>query len=113
MIEPQLLSKGLTHPPCGGQGQKGLIGDVLYRPSTAGGGPPPPPLEPPFPVPFQCLRLTAKILIRWQEDLRCKIFRPAFGGNHRGTLGGGGVPAKPLPPPPPLPPLYYICFPIS
>ena len=60
---------------------------------------------------FQCLRLTAKTLLRrlrCQEDLRFKNFRPAFGGDHRGTLGGGGVPAKPPSPPfrpPPPPPL--------
>ena len=35
-------------------------------------------------------------------------FRPSFGGDHRGTLGGRGVPAKRPPPlqtPPPLPSL--------
>ena len=69
----------------------------------------PPPGPPPL-LPFQCLRLTAKSLLRHlrcQEDLRFKILRPAFGGDHRGALGGGCVPAKPLPPPPfraPLPP---------
>ena len=71
--------------------------------------PPPPtslPLEPlpPSLLPFQCLRLTAKILLqrlRCQEDSSFKIFRPAFGGDHRGTLGGGRV--RPNPPPLPLP----------
>ena len=53
--------------------------DVSERPYSAGGGGgvPPPPL------PFQCLRLTAKILLRrlrCQEDLSFKIFWPAFGG---------------------------------
>ena len=35
-----------------------------------------------------------------------QIFRPPFGGDHRGTLGGegGGVPANSDPPPTPPPP---------
>ena len=60
------------------------------------GGVPPPLL-------FQCLRLTAKNLLRClrcQEDLRFKNFWSAFGGDHRGTVGGGGVPAKPPSPAP-------------
>ena len=62
-----------------------------------------PPLDPPPPLlPFQCLRLTAKILLRplrCQEDLRLKRFG-TFGGDHRGTLGGGGSQPNPPPPPP-------------
>ena len=34
---------------------------------------------------------------------------PAFGEDHRGTLGGGGVPANPPPFRPPLPPLQIHC----
>ena len=74
-----------------------------------GGTPPPPwtPTSPPF-LPFQCLRLTAKILhrrLQRQEDLSLKNSWPAFGADHRGTLGGGGSQPN-LPPfrPPPLPP---------
>ena len=65
--------------------------------------------------PFQCLRLTATILLRrlrCQEDLRFENFRPPFGGDHRGTLGGGGGgPSHPHPPPPsdPPPPLAHPC----
>ena len=82
--------------------------DVLGRPYTVGAGgvaPPPPPLDaPPLPLrpppllPFQCLRLTAKILLRrlrCQEDL-------SFSPPSAGTIGGPseeGVPAKPPPPP--------------
>ena len=54
-------------------------------------------------LPFQCLRLTAKILLRclWrQEDLSLKNFWPTFGGDHRGTQRRG---VPPNPPPPPLP----------
>ena len=83
--------------------------DALERPYTvAGGGAGVNPL-----LPFQCLRLTAKILPR---ELKLRNSRPAFGRVHRGTLGGGGVPAKPpLPPfrpplPTPLPPLILPCL---
>ena len=97
-------------PPRGGGGGS----DVLEGPHTVGGrGVPPPPAL----LPFQCLRLTAKSLLwrlRCQEDLSFKSSRPAFGGDHRGTLGGvGGVPAKPPPPAlplqtPPIAPFQYI-----
>ena len=71
-----------------------------------------PPLDPPpLPLlPFQCLRLTANILLqclRCQEDLSFNIFGLPSAG-HRGALGGGGSqPNAPSPPfrPPPLPPL--------
>ena len=95
---------------------------VMYQngrtPQEEGGCPPPhrpidcflirshPPIDPPL-LPFQCLRLTAKILprrLRCQEDLSFKIFRPAFGGDHRGTLGGGGGGGGPSQPPLPPPP---------
>ena len=49
-------------------------------------------------LPFKCLSLTAKILLRrlWcQEDVSFKPFGPV---RVRGTLGGGG----PSQPPPPL-----------
>ena len=59
----------------------------------------PPPL-----LLFQCLRLTAKILLRClrcQQDLRFKIFGPPSAGIIGGPGEEGGVPAKspcPLPP---------------
>ena len=71
----------------------------LTEPTTEALWQPPPPPDPPPLLPFHCLRLTAKILLRrlrCQEDLRFKI----LGGDERGTLGGGGVPAKPPAPRP-------------
>ena len=61
------------------------LSDVLERPCTVGGGgEPPPPLDPPPSLlSFQCLRLTAKILLRrlWhQEDLSLNIFGPPSAG---------------------------------
>ena len=59
---------------------RGRESDVLEHPyAVGGGGLPLPPL-----LPFQCLRLTAKFLLRrlrCQEDLRPK---------DSGFLGGGG-----------------------
>ena len=49
-------------------------------------------------LPFQCLRLTAKILLRRQEDLTLK-FSARLWRDHRGTLGGGLSQPNPLPPP--------------
>ena len=57
---------------------------------------------PPIPVlPSQCLRLTAKILLRRLQPkggFKFKIFWPAFSGYHRGTQGGGV--SQPNAPPP-------------
>ena len=64
------------------------------------GGYPPPPLPP-----FQCLKLTAKFFASAPSTpggFTLQNFRPAFGGDHRGTPGGGG--SQPNPPFPPLPP---------
>ena len=77
--------------------------------------PPPPPLRPPSLLPFQCLRLTANILLRrlrCQEDLRFKNFGPPSAGTIGGPWEEGGPsqpPPLPIPrpcanPPPPSPP---------
>ena len=83
---------------------------------------PPPPRTPPL-LPFQCLRLTAKILLRplrCQEDLRFKISGPssagAIGGpwEEGGWEEGGSQPNPPTPPqtpPPPLPPFVIHPWP--
>ena len=70
--------------------------DVLERPYTAGeGGVNPPPPGPPSP-PLQCLRLTAKILLRrlqCQEALSLIVFGPPLAG----TIGRRAVAATPPP----------------
>ena len=79
-------------------GGQGCSRTAVHR-RRRGGTPPPGP--PPL-LPFQCWRLTAKILLRRlriQEDLRLKIFGPPSAG----TIGEGGV-SLPNPPPPPCPP---------
>ena len=76
--------------------------DVVERPYTAGGGGGYPPPGPPS-LPFQCLRLTAKILLRrlrWQEDLRFKMFGPPSAGTTRGPSEEGGSQPNPPPSPP-------------
>ena len=85
----------------------GCVGMAVHRRSQ--GGTPPPP-RPPFSLllPFQCLRLTAKILLR---RLRCQeeLSSLNFGPSSAGTMGGPweeGCPSQPpLPsdPPPPFP----------
>ena len=61
---------------------------------------------PPLLLPFQCLRLTAEVLLRrlrCQEDLRFKNIRPPFGGGPQGDprRRGGSQPNPPSPPPSP------------
>ena len=74
-------------------------------PSEKGGNPPGPP--PPL-LPFQCLRLTAKFLLRrlrCQEDLSFKIVGPPSAGAIGGPSEEGGPSQTPLPfRPPPYPP---------
>ena len=73
--------------------------DVLERPYTVGeGGGVPPPLDPPPLLPFQCLRLTAQILLRCQEDLSLEIFGPLSAGTIGGPKEEGGPSQTPLPP---------------
>ena len=87
--------------PLASGGRPGAVPrDVLERPYTAGGGGvhPLPPL-----LPFQCSRLTAKILLRrlrCQEDLRFKMFGPLSAGTTGGPWeeGRGSQPNPPSPP---------------
>ena len=76
----------------GGQGR-----GVLEWPCTAGGGGVP-PLDPPPLLPFQCLRLTSKSLLRCQEDLSFKIFGPPSAGTTGGPWKEGGPSQSPPPP---------------
>ena len=88
---------------------QGCIRTAVHRRRRGGYPPPRPP-----PLPFQCLRLTAKILLRLlqcQEDLRLKFLGPPLAGTIRGPWEEGGRSQTPLPapsntslpiPPPPL-----------
>ena len=70
--------------------------DVLEPPYTAGGaGGGYPPL-PPLPM----FEADSQNFSSVPRGFTLKIFWPAFGGDHRGTLGGGRGPSQtPLPPP--------------
>ena len=88
--------------------------DVLEQPYIVGGGGYPPPPRTPL-LPFQCLRLTAKILLRHlrcQEDSSFKIFGPPSARTLGGPKEEGGVPAKP-PPPLPIHPCSWVALSIS
>ena len=81
--------------------------DVLERPYAEGEGgvaPPPPPTPFPPTLPFQYLRLTAKSLLRRQENLSLKIFGlPSVGAPPPPFRYRGLVPNPPAlqgPPPP-------------
>ena len=106
----------LSDPPAAHPHLKPLVDPppqgCIERPYTGGGGGvPPPPGPPPF-LPFQCLRLTPKILlrIRCQEALSFKISGPPSAGTIWG-LCEEGVP-QPNPPPPPSPPLLIHPCPV-
>ena len=88
---------------------------VLERPYTVGrgGGYPPwsPPSPPPPPLPmFEADSQDFASAPSVPRGFTLQNSRPAFDGDHRGTLGGGGVPANPPPPlqTPPPPPFEYI-----
>ena len=86
--------------PDGGWRYRGRGGgggrDVVERPYTAGGGgaPPPPPTLPMFEADSQNFASAPSV----PRGFRLQNFWPAFGGDHRGTPGGGGSPANPPPP---------------
>ena len=105
--------------------------DVLERPYTAGGGGVP-PLTPPSSLPLDPLPPLPPPLVMFEADsqsfasapsvprgFELHIFRPSFGGDLKGTIGGGRVrpnPPPPLcpfrPPPPPPPPLLILPCPL-
>ena len=86
---------------------RGRGSDVLERPYTAGGGGGgvTPPLPPPPPLPM--FEADSQNFASVPRGLKLKICLPAFGGDHRGTQGGGvsqPTPPPPLQTPPPPPP---------
>ena len=66
---------------------QGCIRTAIQR-RRRGRTPPPPPM-------FETDSQTFASAPLVPRGFTLKVFRPAFGGDHRGTLGGGGVPAKP------------------
>ena len=91
-------------------------GDVPGRPYPAGGGgggraPPPSPPLPMFEADSQTFASAPSV----PRGFTLQNFRPAFGGDHRGTPGGGGGPSQtPLQTPPPSgPPFSYFPAPLS
>ena len=82
--------------------------DVLERPSTAGGGGHTPPSSSPPPLPMFEAEADSQNFASVCAK-RISAFWPAFGGDHRGTLGGGV--SQPTPPPPleyiPAPPPFF------
>ena len=65
--------------------------------------PPPPPRTPPPPLPmFEVDSQKFGFGTFGAKRIEASKFWPAFGGDHRGTLGGGGVRPNPPPPPDPL-----------
>ena len=75
--------------------------DVLGRPYAGGGGGGYPPLcTPPSPLPM--FEADSQHFASVPRGFTLQKFRPAFGGDYRGTFRGGG-PSQPPPPPPPNP----------
>ena len=116
----QAASRAVRSPPEGGclaippamprrssiqswYGPDGVARDVLERPYAAGGGVRPPGPPPPLPM-FEADSQNFASVPSVPRGFTLQILRRAFGGDHRGTLGGGGVPANPPPPQPnPMP----------
>ena len=75
-----------------------LSADILERPSTAGGGGSPPTDPPPSPsnaADSQNFASAPSV----PRGFTLQSSWPAFGGDHKGTVGVGRPPAKPPPPP--------------
>ena len=101
----------------GGVQRQGCIRTAVHRRRRGGYSPPPPsPRQrqtvryrglvptPPLPPPLPMFEGDSQIFASAPRGFMLKIFRPAFGGDHQGTIGGGSQPNPlPLRPPPPLP----------
>ena len=60
-----------------------------------------PPMDPPPPLPmFEADSQNFALEPLAPRGFKLKDFLPAFGRDHRGTLGGGGSQPNPPPPPP-------------
>ena len=84
---------------------KWCIRTAVHRRRRRGVPPAAPPLPPPLPM-FEADIQTFASAPSVPRGFTLQNFRPAFGGDHRGTLGGGGSQPNPPPPfrPPPSPP---------
>ena len=86
---------------CAGPRPMGMGRGVVGRPcAVAPPRPPPPPPLPMFEADSQHFASAPSV----PRGFTIQNVRFTFGGDHRGTLGGGGVPAKPPFTPPPFPP---------
>ena len=108
-----LLGKGMpvsTYGQAIAEGRGGGGGrNVLERPYAVGGGGVPPPGRPPPPLPmFGADSQDFASAPSVPRGFTLQNLRPAFGGDHRGTLGGAPPPPIPIhpcrTPLPPLPP---------
>ena len=91
-----------------GGGRQGCIRMAVHRRRRRGGTPPPLdplPAPPPFLPMFEADSQIFALATSTPRGFKLKNFRPAFGGDHRGTQVGRGIPANPPPPSdPPSPP---------
>ena len=93
--------------------------NVLEQPYTVGGGGgsppgphPPPPPRPPPPPPLPMFEADSQnFALALSRGFKLKHFGPAFGGDHKGTLGGEG--SQPKPPSDPTSPPYNTSLPMA
>ena len=88
--------------PVNEQQPDGMSHRVMYsndRTLQEEGGLPPPRLDPspPHPPPIPVFEADSQNFALVPRGFTLQNLRPPFGGDHRGTLGGRGVPAKPPP----------------
>ena len=94
MSTPPARGTGAPLPPL-----QGCIRTAVHR--RRGGGTPPPPSRPFTRPPVPMFEADSQNFASVPRGFQLRNFRPAFGGDHRRTIGGGRVPPKPPPPPPP------------